>query len=80
MMFGLHLGAPEAVLQTTPAGTMFCHSPDSWKKMWRSVFASETVKVEAEVVKGHQNMAKAYAGSAEETPKIWLLMWSIERS
>ncbi|KAF8586105.1 hypothetical protein K439DRAFT_1341562 [Ramaria rubella] len=79
VIFGLHLGAPEAILQTTPAGTMFCHSPTTWKSMWRSVFPSESVKVEAEVVKGHQNMAKAYAGSIEDPTKIWLLVWSVER-
>ncbi|KAF8578864.1 AMP-binding-domain-containing protein [Ramaria rubella] len=79
VIFGLHLGAPEAILQTTPAGTMFFPSPTTWKMMWQSVFPSESVKVEAEVVKGHQNMAKAYAGSIEDPMKIWLLMWSIER-
>ncbi|KAF8586449.1 acetyl-CoA synthetase-like protein [Ramaria rubella] len=78
VIFGLHLGAPEAILQTTPAGTMFCPSPTTWKTMWQSMFPSESVKVEAEVVKGHQNMAKAYAGSIEDPTKIWLLMWSIE--
>ncbi|KAF8580159.1 AMP-binding-domain-containing protein [Ramaria rubella] len=79
VIFGLHLGVPEAILQTTPAGMMFFPSPTTWKMMWRSVFPSESVKVEAEVVKGHQNMAKAYAGSIEDPTKIWLLMWSIER-
>ena len=79
IIFGLNLGAPEAIVQTTPAGSMFCHSPATWKKMWRSCFAPGAVRVEAELVRGFQSMARAYAGSSEDKPNIWLLKWSLER-
>ncbi|KAF8529367.1 hypothetical protein JB92DRAFT_3081360 [Gautieria morchelliformis] len=79
IIFGLNVGAPEAGIHTTPTGSMFCHSAATWKAMWRKCFAPAAVKVEAEVVRGFQKMANAYAGSAEETPKVWLLKWSVER-
>jgi hypothetical protein len=75
IIFGLNLGSPEAVIQTTPAGSMMCHSPASWTKMWQSCFPPETIKVEAILEEGHQIMANAYASNVS----IWLLKWSVER-
>jgi hypothetical protein len=79
IIFGINVGSPEAAIVTSPSGNMFCHSAATWKAMWRKCFAPATVKVEAEVVRGFPRMAIAYGGSVEETPKIWLLRWCVER-
>ena len=75
IIFGMHLGAPEAVVQSTPAGNMLCHSPASWTKMWESCFPPQTIKVEAKLEEGRQIMAKAYASNVS----VRLLKWSVER-
>lgn len=54
MIFGTHSGAAEKSTQVhSPQGsggkqiTVFCHSPESWTKLWESVFEPGKVKVDA---------------------------------
>ena len=60
---------------------MFCHSPESWKKMWEEdVFEKGQVKVTADLVEVNMDVKKLEKGFlVEEGAKFYLLVWSVER-
>lgn len=78
-IYGLHLGAREATMQTSTAGTMFVHSPESWQELWYKVVDRKTTRVNAKVIEGYKQSAMAFGGEKPEAPTILLLVWSVER-
>ena len=77
IIFGLNLGSPEAVVKATPTGSLYCHSPATWTKMWEDCFTPGTIKVEAEVVKDPPT--RAFTETKQEPTEVWLLKWCVER-
>ena len=51
--------------------TMFCHSPESWKEMWESIFGVEKVVVET-------SLQEAIRGSGPEARPWYWLAWSVK--
>jgi hypothetical protein len=78
VIFGLHGGLPEkgfrAEIASRPGRRMFCHSPDSWRKLWDGqVFSKGTAQVEATLKEYNR------PGSWLDTGASYLLIWSVTR-
>jgi hypothetical protein len=78
VIFGVHAGLPEKGLNTQSIsvrrGPMFCHSPESWGKLWeKQVFKPGFVKV-------HTKLVQRERGEADSPFLIsnWLV-WSVTR-
>jgi len=74
MIFGSHIGQRSKgfgfpLLAASDGRRMFCHSPESWREMWESVFPQGTMKVDAELQK-----TKLYEGLNWNR-----LTWSVTR-
>ncbi|KAF5375599.1 hypothetical protein D9757_008564 [Collybiopsis confluens] len=54
MILGVHGGSSSKGYWCPTASTykMFCHSPESWKELWRDIFEGENVEVQAELRQG----------------------------
>jgi hypothetical protein len=66
---GRHRVLPEKGTMVGLLGTMFCHSPQTWTKMWDGVvFPKGSVEVDTHLmevdIEGHKN---------------WNMMWSVKR-
>lgn len=78
MIFGSHGAARERRVQTwsaTPDSeqlTMFCHSPESWKEMWESIFGANKVVVDT-------SLQEVIRGSGPEARPWYWLAWSVKR-
>jgi len=47
-IFGSHMGAPESGIYSNIGGAnrmMFCHSPQSWEKLWKDLYGETQIKV-----------------------------------
>lgn len=84
IIFGSHNGLPQTgFFKTGPSGrSMFCHSPESWTKLWKDIFG-EQVKVEAQLTvhprRAVDTMASDAIPDGEEmasTPREFLV-WSV---
>jgi hypothetical protein len=85
IIFGAHGGLPEKGLRIARSHTgryMFCHSPETWKKVWQGggeegkegVFKKGTVRVEA----GLKEVERPDL-STRLDEKFYLLWWSLTR-
>ncbi|KAH9933312.1 uncharacterized protein B0H18DRAFT_1101993 [Fomitopsis serialis] len=54
----------------------FCHSPESWKEMWESVFGPDQVKVETEL---QEVDSEANIAPAATNRRYHMLVWSVKR-
>lgn len=75
-IFGAHIGIPERSPGNNleSLSTFFCHSPESWRKLWQdTVFLGHAVKIDATVSLVPDNFRKA--GSSQE----YILKWSVVR-
>ncbi|ELU40028.1 NmrA domain-containing protein [Rhizoctonia solani AG-1 IA] len=74
-IFGSHNGAPEPGVYTgigAPDREMFCHSPESWRKLWMELFGDRRINVMA-TLEGGEAGAKLVGASAHNRP---LGQWS----
>ncbi|KAJ3710936.1 hypothetical protein C8R42DRAFT_596483 [Lentinula raphanica] len=81
MIFGAHLAlAKKGMMKTTGIdGFMFCHSPDSWKELWQSIFGKDAVEVTAELRVYPLKIADTIGVAAgDDTPVIYM-DWSVLR-
>ena len=82
VIFGSHGGMPEKGQRNGVFKKMFCHSPDSWTKMWEEeIFEKGQVKATAVLVE--MSLAADRLGLAlpgvERDAKYYSLSWSVER-
>ncbi|KAH9950514.1 hypothetical protein B0H21DRAFT_776748 [Amylocystis lapponica] len=80
-IFGAHNARPEkgyrteATVTNTRGKLMFCHSPESWIKMWDGdIFTKGTVKVETSLheIQRHDLLPR-------EGARFWTMDWSVTR-
>jgi hypothetical protein len=78
MLLGSHGGLPEKGTIPSPSGRdMFCHSPESWTRLWEDVFGKGKVKVDAKVV---EYRGVTWPGHQENGGVSWFsLEWSVVR-
>ncbi|KZT70706.1 hypothetical protein DAEQUDRAFT_764289 [Daedalea quercina L-15889] len=82
MIFGSHVGAPEkgsqVVFAPAPGSggkeiTMFCHSLQSWRELWVSIFGADKVKVNVE-------LKEIIPASNPDPQRRWFFLeWSVRR-
>ncbi|KAI0066443.1 hypothetical protein BV25DRAFT_1820389 [Artomyces pyxidatus] len=83
MIFGQHAGLPENGFRASgfSGQTRFCHSPDSWRKMWQQIFAEVEAKVQVEVklikLEGDE-VAKSVNGPGPDRD-YWWIEWVVTR-
>lgn len=82
MIFGAHGGATEKSTQVYSAPgsggrhiTMFCHSPESWKELWESVFEPDTVKVDVRL----EDITPSSPHGEEPERRWYFLVWAVKR-
>ncbi|KAJ7077387.1 hypothetical protein B0H15DRAFT_924963 [Mycena belliarum] len=71
VILGSHVGLQEKGFREglcIAGHSMFCHSPQSWREMWETVFPKGSIEVEAEI---HRR--------ASDTPDAGVLVWSVTR-
>lgn len=86
MIFGKHGAKPgEKGLRHKPISSsdgkgvaMFCHSPESWKELWESIFGVGNVKVEAKL---EEVVRDEYRREVEEMRdlRFYFMEWSVIR-
>lgn len=86
MIFGKHGAKPgEKGLRHKPISSgdgkgvaMFCHSPESWKELWESIFGVGKVKVEAKL---EEVIRDEYKREVEEMKdlRFYFMEWSVIR-
>ena len=83
IIFGSHIGMPVKGQRNGVFPKMFCHSPESWTKMWEEeVFESGQVKVATVLVEMNMVAEKLGLGKGlpvEEGAIFYGLVWSVER-
>jgi hypothetical protein len=57
------------------SGKMFCHSPESWTKLWLELFPEGTVQVEAKLNKNDPN----YVSNKADPDRDNMMWWSVTR-
>ncbi|KAJ7204851.1 hypothetical protein C8J57DRAFT_1259255 [Mycena rebaudengoi] len=57
------------------SGKMFCHSPESWTKLWLELFPDGTVQVEAKLNKNDPN----YVSNKADPDRDNMMWWSVTR-
>ncbi|KAF8600504.1 hypothetical protein BDV93DRAFT_533865 [Ceratobasidium sp. AG-I] len=77
-VFGFHFAAVEPGIYSNMGGTnytMFCHSPQSWEKLWKELYGETPIKVVAtlEAKIPNENASEAAPGSnvTERRPMVW---------
>lgn len=81
MIFGSHAGAEEKGNAYGTPGvsgkliTMFCHSPESWKELWESIFEPAKIEVDARL----EDITPSSPGAAQPSGRWYFLVWSVER-
>ena len=81
IIFGSHVGMPVKGQRNGLFPKMFCHSPESWTKMWEDVFERGQAKVTTALVE--INAAAEMLGFGRRVPvedgaKFYGLAWSVE--
>jgi len=77
-IFGSHVTQPVKGEFSTPVKPMFCHSPESWTKMWEEeIFEKGQVKVDTILEEENMDLEGAFPG--EVVTKFYWLFWSVER-
>ncbi|GAB1518554.1 hypothetical protein RhiTH_001615 [Rhizoctonia solani] len=77
-IFGSHNGAPEPGVYTgigAPDREMFCHSPESWRKLWMELFGDRRINVMA-TLEGGEAGAKLVGPSLPRREK-YAMIWSV---
>lgn len=81
MIFGSHAGAPEkGHTYGTPGAsgkliTMFCHSPESWKELWKSIFEPEKIEIDARL----EDITPSHPEGSQPSGRWYFLVWSVKR-
>ncbi|KAI0719150.1 hypothetical protein C8T65DRAFT_61873 [Cerioporus squamosus] len=81
IIFGLQSGRAEkgfrveAGVPNSHGKQMFCHSPESWKELWESVFPPRRIRVDADVRELNRDDLKPVGEGA----KFWVLTWCVTR-
>ncbi|KAF8705400.1 hypothetical protein RHS03_05646, partial [Rhizoctonia solani] len=78
-IFGSHNGAPEPGVYTgigAPDREMFCHSPESWRKLWMELFGDRRINVMA-TLEGGEAGAKLVGPSLPRREK-YAMIWSFQ--
>jgi len=83
IIFGSHMGMPVKGQPSSIHPGMFCHSAESWTKMWEEeVFEGGQVKATAILVDAHEvavRLGMAGGPPGSEGAKLYGLAWSVER-
>jgi hypothetical protein len=81
IIFGSHTGVPVKGQPSDIFPKMFCHSSESWTKMWEEeIFEGGQVKATTILVEADKDTARLAGGSqGEEGAKLYGLAWSVER-
>lgn len=83
IIFGSHVGMPVKGQPNEVFPKMFCHSPESWTKMWEEeVFERGQVKAAAiliELNKAAERLGMGKGLPIKEGAKFYGLAWSVER-
>ncbi|KAJ7267478.1 hypothetical protein C8J57DRAFT_366825 [Mycena rebaudengoi] len=78
VIFGAHIGEEHEGYVHQPqlsSGKMFCHCPESWTRLWQSIFPPGTVQVEAKLNKNDPNYVSSRASDDEDL----VIVWSVTR-
>ena len=82
MIFGAHGGASEKSTQVfgSPGSgakpiTMFCHSPESWRELWLSIFEPSKIEVDARL----EDITPRSPDGKEPERRWYFLVWCVKR-
>lgn len=79
-IFGSHVGASEAGFYSNIGGTnrmMFCHSPQSWEKLWKEVCGKTPIKVAATLEERGTGTLSHLVPPASEIGGRRAMIWSV---
>ena len=83
ILFGSHVGMPVKGQRNSVFPKMFCHSPESWTKIWEEeVFERGRVKVTTTMIelnKAAERLGMGRSNPDEDGAKFYGLAWSVER-
>lgn len=83
MILGTHIGrrvkgiriAARAPAPGCKIGRLFCHSPETWKEMWKEIFPGDDVAVEVRIVEDR----RPDLADEDPTTPFLLLQWAVMR-